>query len=159
MNFQSDTSGLDRLLARVRKAQTELPRVTKEAAQRSGDTVKGLLSSAAPKGKTAGPPPSGDAIGRLSNSFSAKTEQNGTGARMTLVTSQPFKLKIITGGRKVVVPVNKKALFWPGLSHPVRRSGATKANDFVTPVMNKRRDVVKAEMQKAIQELKSIIGG
>lgn len=159
MNFKSDTSGLDALLSRVRKAQAEVPRVTRDAAQRIGDTVKGQLASAAPKGKSGGPPPAGDGPGHLSNSFSAKAEQNGIGARMTLVTSQPFKLKIITGGRRAVIPVTKKALMWPGLSHPVRRSGPVKANDFVTPVMNRRLDVVKAEMQKAIQEMRSILGG
>jgi len=159
MILRSDSSGIDKIIARVRQAQSELPRVTKEAAQRIGDTVGKQLSDAAPKGKNAGPPPSGDGPGRLSNSFSPKVTQKGLGAQLLLTTSQPFKLKIITGGRKVVVPVNKKVLMWPGLPHPVKRSSATKANDFVSPVMNKRRDVVKAEMDKAIQEIKSIIGG
>ena len=159
MIFRSDTSGLDRLIARVNQAQAELPRVTKDAAQRIGDTVKGQLSSAAPKGKSGGPPPPGDSSGPLSGSFSAKAEQQGVGARMTLSASQPFKLKIITGGRKAVIPVTKRALMWPGLPHPVMRSSAVKANDFVKPIMARRNDVVKTEMQKAIDEIKSILGG
>jgi len=159
MIFRSDTSGIDKLLARVRKAQTELPRVTVNAAQRAGDTVKGQLASAAPKGQSGGMPPPGDSPGPLSGSFSAKAEQRGIGAHMELKTSQPFKLKLVTGGRKAVVPVTKKALMWKGLPHPVMRSGPVKANDFVTPVMNRRANAVKAEMQKAIQEIRSILGG
>jgi hypothetical protein len=156
--LSSNSAGLDALIAKAKQAQSELPRATRDAAQRIGDTVAKQLSDVAPKGKNGGPPPPGDAQGKLSNSFSAKAEQRDVGARMTLSTSQPLKLKIITGGRKVVVPTTKKALFWPGLSHPVKRSNAVKANDFVSPVMSRRNDVVKAEMQKAIQELKGILG-
>jgi len=156
MIIKSDTSGIDALLARVHQVQSELSRVTKDAAQRVGDTVKEQLSGAAPKGR-GGPPPPTDASGPLSGSFSAKAEQQGAGAYMELKTSQGVKLKFVTGGRGVVLPVNKRALFWPGLAHPVRRAGPSKANDFVSPVLNRKDDVVEAEMQKAIQEIKDIM--
>jgi hypothetical protein len=156
MIFKSDTSGIDALLARVSKAQSELSRVTKDAAQRVGDTVKEQLSSSAPKGR-GGPPPPTDAPGPLSGSFAAHAEQQGAGAHMELKTSQGIKLKFVTEGRGVVLPRNKRALFWPGLTHPVKRAGPSNANDFVTPVLNRKDDVVEAEMQKAIQEIKDII--
>ena len=34
-------------------------------------------------------------------------------------------------GRGEVVPVNAKALWWPGLDHPVMRSGPSRPNDFM----------------------------
>lgn len=157
MIFESDTSGIDKIMARINKAQAELPRIARDTAQRAGDTVAKQLSSAAPKGKFNGLPPVGDGPGKLSNSFLAQAEQWGTGARMELKTTQGQKLEFVVKGRGVVLPKVKKALMWPGLPHPVRRAGPSKANDFVSPILTKRDDVVKTEMQKAIQEIKDIL--
>lgn len=157
MIFESDTSGIDKIMSRIQKAQTELPRIARDTAQRAGDAVAKQLSSAAPKGKSSGLPPIGDGPGKLSNSFSAQAELRGTGARMELKTIQGQKLEFVVKGRGVVLPKVKKALMWPGLPHPVKRAGPAKANDFVSPIMAKRDDVVKAEMQKAVQEIKDIL--
>jgi hypothetical protein len=166
MIFESNSSGIDRLLASIRKAQTELPRITQEGAQRAGDTLKQQLSSAAPRGKSSGgPPPAGDASGPLAGSFNAKAEQQGAGATLELTTNQPLKLKYVTlgtgiyVGKGVIRPLTKKALFWPGAAHPYRSVKGIKGKDFVKPVLSKAPDVVKAEMQKAIQEMRAILGG
>lgn len=162
MIIKSDISGIDALLDRVRKAQAELPRVTKNAAQRAGDTVKDQISSASPHGR-GGPPPPTDAPGPLSGSFSAKAEQQGVGAHMELKTSQGVKLGYVTqgtgiyAGKGLIKPLRAKALFWPGASHPVRSVKGMKGKDFVTPIMHKRDDVVEVEMQKAIKEIKDIM--
>jgi len=39
-------------------------------------------------------------------------------------------------GRGEVVPVNKKALYWPELSHPVMRSGPTTPNDYMADTVD-----------------------
>lgn len=38
--------------------------------------------------------------------------------------------KWVLGGRPAVYPKRKKALFWPGLKHPVKKAGPAKANPF-----------------------------
>lgn len=165
MIFSSNSSGIDRLIARIRKAQTELPRITQEGAQRAGDTLKEQLSNAAPHGKNPGPPPPGDAPGSLSRSFTAKAEKSSQGATLEVKTSQPLKLQYVTKGTGVYVgkgvirPLTKKALFWKGAAHPYRSVKGIKGNDFVKPVIDKARDVVRAEMDKAIQEIRDILGG
>jgi len=165
MILTSNTSGLDMLIARVRKARTELPRVTQAAAQRAGDTLTQQLSSAAPRGKNPGPPPPGDASGPLSRSFSSLAEQSGSGATLELKTNQPLKLQYVTQGTGVYVgkgvirPLTKKALFWPGAGHPYRSVKGMKGKDFVKPVIDKANDVVKVEMKKAAQEIDAILGG
>lgn len=162
MIFKSDASGIDILLVRIHKAQVEMPRVTRDAAQRAGDTVKEQLSSASPHGR-GGPPPPTDASGPLSGSFSAKAEQQGVGAHMELKTSQSLKLQYVTqgtgiyAGKGLIKPLRAKALFWPGASHPYRSVKGMKGKDFVTPIMHKRDDVVEVEMQKASQALKDIL--
>lgn len=153
------------LLSRVRKARTELPRITTNAAQRAGDTVKGQLASAAPHGRSGGPPPPGDSSGPLASSFSVQASQQGIGAHMELKTSQPLKLQYVTlgtgiyAGKGVIKPLTKKALMWKGAAHPYRSVKGMKGKDFVKPVMATRGDAVKAEMQKAIQEIQAILGG
>jgi hypothetical protein len=153
------------LIARVQKARAELPRITTEAAQRAGDTLTQQLSSAAPRGKNPGPPPPGDAPGPLSKSFSALAEWKGPGATLELRTNQPLKLQYVTQGtgiyvgKGVIKPLVKKALFWPGAAHPYRSVKGIKGKDFVKPVTSKGLDAVKAEMQKATQEIQAILGG
>jgi len=153
------------LIARVRKARTELPRITTNAAQRAGDTVKAQLASAAPHGRSGGPPPPGDASGPLASSFSAQASQQGIGAHMELKTSQPLKLQYVTlgtgiyAGKGPIRPLVKRALFWPGASHPYRSVKGMKGKDFVKPIINKAPDAVKTELQKAKQEIDAILGG
>lgn len=165
MIFSSSSPGLDKLLARVRQAQSELPRITQAGAQRAGDTLKQQLSSAAPRGKNPGPPPRGDAPGPLAGSFSAKAEQSTNGATLEVKTSQPLKLKYVTkgtgifAGKGVIRPLQAKALFWPGAAHPYRSVKGMKGKDFVKPITDRARDVVKTEMQKAIQEIRDILRG
>ena len=44
----------------------------------------------------------------------------------------PYSI-VIEKGRKEVRPVNKKALWWPGLAHPVMKSKAWPGSPFVKP--------------------------
>lgn len=168
MILQSDTSGIDMLIARISKARAELPRVVTEAAQRAGDTLKQQLSSAAPRGKlhslySKSPP--GDVPGLLSESFSALAEQTSTGATLELKTNQPLKFQYVTigtgiyVGKGVIKPLKAKALWWPGAPHPFKSVRGIKGKDFSKPVISKANDVVKTEMQTATQEINDILGG
>jgi len=165
MILKSNTNGLDMLIERVRKARSELPKITTEAAQRAGDTLAQQLSSAAPRGKNPGPPPPGDASGPLAKSFSAQATQSNSGATLELKTNQPLKLQYVTlgtgiyVGKGVIKPLTKRALFWPGANHPVRSVRGIKGKDFVKPIIAKAPDVVKIEMQQAAQAIQSILWG
>lgn len=120
------------------------------------------LGNAAPQGKgEGGENPPGDAPGPLSESFSAYAEihANGNSAVADVTTDQPLKFKFVTEGRGEVLPKTKKALFWKGLDHPVRRAGPAAANDFVSPVLDKVEEVVGPEMDDLVNVLDDILGG
>jgi hypothetical protein len=159
MIIQSNTSGIDALRKRIHDTVDALPSTVFEVAQKSGNAVKTKLSDASPRGSSGGGPPPGDAAGPLSGSFFVDVAQQGYGARATLKTKQPQKLEYVVQGRGEVRPVVKKALFWKGLKHPVKRAGPSKANDIVTPVLQGANASVKAEMDKGIHELSVLLGG
>ena len=50
----------------------------------------------------------------------------------TIMPTKPYA-EIIEKGRGVVLPVLKKALWWPGLPHPVLKAGPFKGDPFVRP--------------------------
>ena len=71
--------------------------------------------------------------------FKAKVFQDGNLA--------PYA-KIILRGRGKVVPKTKKALFWPGLKHPVKSSGPVKANPFWDRGVKNSKGEVNAEIER-----------
>jgi len=166
MNFTSNTSGLDALQARLSRARTAFPGIIRDAAQRSGDAMKKALGDKAPHGTHGGTPPEGDATGSLAGSFKTKVEQQGVGAKVEVFTEQPVKLKYIREGtglygpkKQLITPLVKKALYWDSAAHPVKSVKGQKANDFVKPVLERENEIVKPETDKAIDELKDILGG
>lgn len=134
MNITVDTSGLDALRERLAAARAALPDLLQEAAVEAGEWIVQNLHDAAPVGPNeGGPPPEGDGPGRLADSFYVQEESSAysPGGAITVRTTQPTKLKFVTEGRGEVLPKVKRALFWPGLTHPVRRAGPSEPNDFV----------------------------
>ena len=65
--------------------------------------------------------------GELRNSI----HNERTGATTWFIGSTNDHAYYVENGRGPVYPVVKKALYWPELSHPVKRAGPAKANDFV----------------------------
>jgi len=57
--------------------------------------------------------------------------------------------KWVLGGRPAVYPKKKKALWWPGLKHPVKRAGPAPKNPFWDRGVRKSQ----AEKNQAIREL------
>lgn len=165
MMITSDTSGIDVLRRRITEAQQAIPSLLSEAAQKSGETVAGWLGKAAPRGRSGGPPPPGDAPGALSQSFHVVEKSQSGGSAIEVQTKQPLKLQYVTKGTGVyigkgrIVPTTKKALYWEGASHPVRSVAGQQANDFVNPVLAKTDDAVKPEMDTVVKKLNAIMGG
>jgi hypothetical protein len=75
----------------------------------------------------------------------------GSGTR-TIVTSTPYKVSIISTGTRahVIRPLFKKALWWPGLEHPVRMVNhpGTQANDFIERAF-RRYDTIGGDVKHA----------
>ena len=138
MQMMVDGSGLDALRQKLADACAALSNLLQEATLRAGDQIRQSLSDAAPVGQGGGgTPPEGDASGPLRESFYVQEEPSAfnPGAAISVRTTQPTKLYYVTRGRGEILPVNKRALFWSTLAHPVRRAGPAQANDFVTPML------------------------
>lgn len=159
MNITSDTSGLASLIARVQEARAVLPELLVDAAQSAGDAVVGELHDAAPVGQGGSIPPPGDASGPLAESFYAVAERQADAGVVEVRANQPIKLSYVVNGRGWVYPVNKKALYWEGLDHPVARSRPSNPNDFVSPVLADATDTVEGEAQTVVEELQAILEG
>lgn len=155
----SDTSGIDALIKRINEAQNMVPPLLQEAAQKSGETVSNWLKDAAPHGRGGGSPPPGEAPGSLAASFHVVPKHRSDASAIEVQTTQPLKLRYVRHGRGVVLPIRKRALYWKGLPHPVRRAGPSKPNEFVDPVLAKVDDAVKPEMKEVIKKLNDILMG
>src|SRR5580765_1275116 len=159
MIINSSTAGLDDLRARLAMMRDEIAPLAVETGQIIGDNVAQKLGEASPHGQSGGSSPGDDSQGPLSESFSASTEEQGDGAMVTVVTSQGIKLSYVVNGRPEIFPVNKRALYWNGLDHPVMYARATQPNDFIGPVLDSVDEIIEPEMQIMIEELSAILGG
>ena len=160
MDLIFDTSGLDDLRRRVADARAMLPDQLQQAVKDAGDFVAQNLRDAAPvgQGEEGSPPPAGDQPGRLADSFYAQEETSKftDGAAITVRTRQPLKLQYVVKGRGEVVPVAKRALYWKGLAYPVRRSGPSTPNDFVSEALTEVPDAAEA-LGVVIEQLQQIL--
>ena len=157
------TGTISELRARLQMAQAALGVVIPAAISQAGQNVAAALTNAAPRGATQvdTPPLEGDAPGNLKDSFESHVTASGAAyAAVEVITTQPTKLGFVVNGHGPVAPVNKKALMWPGLPHPVRSARAVAPNDFVTPVTDAGTAAAVALLEEAITtEVLSIVGG
>lgn len=167
MRLIFDTSGLDRKREQLAQARSALPELLRQAAHDAGDWIKQNLADEAPVGQQEGPPPEGDALGRLSESFYVQDEGSAfePGAAISVRTTQPQKLEYVTKGTGIygprgqrIYPVTKKALYWPGADHPVRSVAGQRPNDFVSAALS---DQPQAEdvLDSVVEQLRVILEG
>jgi hypothetical protein len=159
MIINSDTAGLNDLRARLALMRDSIAEFAVETGQIIGDNVVQKLGDAAPKSNTGGSAIGDDASGPLSESFSSSVEMQGEGAMVTVETSQSIKLGYVVNGRSDIYPVNKRALYWVGLDHPVKHAGPSQPNDFVSGVIDSVDDIIEPEMQAMVDELSVILEG
>ncbi len=157
MNIISDTSGIDILRKKIAEVERHVTPLLQKAAKESGELMASRLKGKAPRGKSGGPPPSGDAPGALAQSFHVVEKHRPNVAAIEVQTKQPTKLKFVVKGRGVVKPKRKRALFWKGLAHPVKRAGPSKANDFVSPVLARAKEAIEPEMHKVVKKFNDIV--
>lgn len=145
-------SGIDELRARIAAIRVALPIAMQGAMQNIGDAVTADLQARSPVGTDdESDPPEGDGPGRLRDSFESTVESQGdTQTTLIVRTTQPQKLAWVVNGRGDVYPVNKQALFWKGLGHPVKHSGPSQPNDFVDPVLMQVENYATSAFDEAI---------
>jgi hypothetical protein len=151
------------LRLRLQMAQAAIGLVVPTVISQAGQYVADELKIAAPQGSSSGdaPPIEGDAPGHLADSFEQQMlASTADYAATQVITTQPRKLGFVVRGHGEVVPVNKRALMWQGLAHPVRKAKAVAPNDFVTPVLEAGVAQAVALLEEAITtEVLSIVGG
>ena len=152
MPFTVTITGLDTVRARITALQAALPEAVMTGMQQIGTEAVSALSAASPVGNSGADdtPPAGDAPGALRDSFQSTLAGDGSHANLTVFTTQPQKLSWVVNGRGPVYPVNKKALWWPGLPHPVKYAGPSTPNDFVSPVIDQAPDFAIAAFEEAV---------
>lgn len=156
MPFTVTITGLDTVRARITALQAALPEAVMTGMQQIGTEAVSALSAASPVGNSGADdtPPAGDAPGALRDSFQSTLAGDGSHANLTVFTTQPQKLSWVVNGRGWVFPLNKKALFWNGLPHPVMFSHPSEPNDFVSPVVD---DITASAVSTMIEAINAAL--
>ena len=87
---------------------------------------------------------------------------SGAGGSITGIvgTSVPYARFVHEGtGPHVIVPVSRKALFWPGARHPVKRVNhpGSKANPFLKRALAQRKGAVLSLWKKRLPQRLAVI--
>lgn len=95
--------------------------------------------------------------GRLNRSINTRFIDTATSSTASVGTSLKYgRIWELTGSKAfTIVPVNKKALFWPGAAHPVRSvfHPAQAARPFLRPSLEEMRPTIKSTLARAMQNL------
>ncbi len=156
-----ETSGLAALAAKLQALHEALCPALESAVTEAVEYGHERLHDAAPIGRTIEalhPQPVGDdAPGPLISSFYTTVQKSDTLVRGTVSTTQPQKLKFVVEGRGPVVPTTKKALYWEGAEHPVKRVGPVAPNDFVSPIVAEVQAFFREALTAALMDVFQIL--
>lgn len=148
MDLDMDLSELLRLVGNLNKAPALMQRELRKTAQTGGMLVTGVAIAEAPVDK-----------GILKGMIGPPVTSIGGASVVTKITSHAGYSFFVHEGTAahVIYPSAKKALFWPGAEHPVRRVNhpGTKANPFMKRALDKTRERLirlYADMAKRIAE-------
>lgn len=137
--------GIDSLRAakdRLGRSQASLATAARQAGTESGFALRSSLKAFAPK-----------RTGAMARSIGFRTGAGVGGVTLTFYADQVAAF-VIGGTRPhLILPRDKKALFWPGAAHPVRvvHHPGTKANDFRKPAWSAVRGDVRTILRNAGQ--------
>jgi hypothetical protein len=158
--FSVNSDGLLALKARIQTVIDFMPTFCEEAVQLVADEAVLEISVVCPyDGELDNGQIPGEE-GHLNMSFYAESQQSGIISEMTVKTLEPIKLSYVTGGtNSPILPLSAKALWWPGLAHPVSSVSGQQANDFVTPVRDAIASEVPDIVQPVIDEIMQALNG
>ncbi len=93
--------------------------------------------------------------GNLRRSIHSELESVGATSAMAKIGTDVEYARAIEYGTaaRVIVPTNKKALYWPGADHPVRRVNhpGTPAKPFLRPAFDTKRDAASREIGDSLK--------
>lgn len=146
MEFSVQIVGLDQLLARLRQA----PSIAAPILQRALSASQALLAKYTRKGVVPW------RTGFLVQSFRA--EQTAGMLRWFPTASYAPYVEFGTAPH-VILPKEKKALYWPGAAHPVRRVNhpGTRANPFMERIVSTSQREIDATFGTALSQIVAAI--
>jgi hypothetical protein len=146
MDFRVEIVGLDQLVAKLKQA----PDIAAPILQRALSAASAILAKHTVKGVVPW------RTGFLVQSFRADLTP-GLLRWFPTASYAPF----VEFGTKphVIVPKDKKALYWPGASHPVRSVNhpGTKPNQFMERIVSESQDEIGAQFGNALTQITAAI--
>jgi hypothetical protein len=146
MEFQVQIQGLDALVAKLKEA----PAIAAPILQRALSASQAILAKHTTK----------DTVpwrtGFLTQSFRAELT---TGMLKWFPTASYAPFVQFGTAPHVIEPKDKKALYWPGAAHPVRKVNhpGTKPNDFMGRIVAASQEEIDAQFGKALVQITSAI--
>jgi hypothetical protein len=146
MQFSVTITGLDALVAKLRQAPEIAAPILLRALSASGailakHTVKGVVPWR---------------TGFLTQSFRAEL----TAGQLTWSPTASYAPFVEFGTKPhVIVPKDKKALWWPGAAHPVRSVNhpGTKSNPFMERIVSESQSEIDAQFGNALSQITAAI--
>jgi hypothetical protein len=140
MEFSVQIAGLDELIAKLRQAPTIAAPILQRALSASSavlakHTVKGVVPWKS---------------GFLAQTFKAELT---TGMLRWFPTASYAPYVEFGTKPHTILPKDKKALFWPGAAHPVRRVNhpGTKPNQFMERIITESQGEINGQFGKALE--------
>jgi hypothetical protein len=140
--FSVQIQGLDQLVAKLNEA----PAIAAPILQRALSASQAILAKHTVKGIVPW------RTGFLVQSFRAELSP----AMLRWFPTADYAPHVEFGTKPhVIVPKNKKALYWPGADHPVRKVNhpGTKPNQFMERIISTSQDEINATFAKALEQI------
>jgi hypothetical protein len=146
MKFQVKIQGLDALVAKLKQA----PDIAAPILQRALSASQAILAKHTTKNTVPW------RTGFLTQSFRAELT---TGMLKWFPTASYAPFVQFGTAPHVIEPKEKKALYWPGAAHPVRKVNhpGTKPNDFMGRIVAASQEEIDAQFGKALVQITSAI--
>ena len=141
--FEIDMKGFRDARGRFIKAQADiLKKAVKPAADEIRDLLRDACKAEAPVGK-------GPSSGNLRDSIYGETSLSTNKVEIKVaIPKRVYYQGWVIRGRGWVLPVKKKALWWPGLPHPVAYARPSKPNPFMDRAWKKNYGKLYYRWQK-----------
>lgn len=140
--------GLDELRQAVKKSPDTTYKELSKAITTSVNFIRPIMRGEMPVGKTR----------KLSGNVQAQTD-GLTGSVGPNLDITPYAVWVHRGTglygpfKSRIVPVRKKALYWPGARHPVKSTAGQVANPFVERTYNQIKNPVEQIFEKSVQRI------
>lgn len=131
MEFNVDTSALDAWIARIQAAIDAAPEACAKMTNEGAELMALSLGVSAPFDGAANNGVLPNEAGHLNESFGYEDATPGLSCTAPVWTNEPIKYGYVTQGTATpILPVQKRAMWWPDAAHPVSSVRGQEANPF-----------------------------